>query len=79
MRKRIQKIPKRVEIGCPHCAARLRFEVSAEKGVQTLVCSSCEQIIRTPITQCCIVCAFSDKQCPYSLVSEARVKGMELR
>ncbi|MDO8517446.1 MAG: hypothetical protein Q7S33_04970 [Nanoarchaeota archaeon] len=77
-KKLIQKIPKAVIIKCPHCSEKTKIKISQE-GVFSLDCKKCKQKISTPITQCCIICAFSDKKCPRSLMIEARAKGLEIK
>lgn len=79
-KKRILKIPKRVTIKCPFCSKPNRVEVS-ENLINSLECKnkSCKQTIKTPITQCCIICAFSKTKCPYNLKVQAKAKGLELR
>jgi Zn ribbon nucleic-acid-binding protein len=78
-RKKTMKIPKRVSVKCPNCSGKKRVEVSAEKGMNYFDCEGCGQNVKTPITKCCIICAFSDKKCPSSLVMEAKIKKLELR
>ena len=78
-KKRIQKIPKNVLLKCPHCSEKSKAIVSIENCPQIYVCPKCSQEVRNPVTQCCIICAFSDKKCPRTLFMEAQVKGLELR
>jgi len=77
-KKIIQKIPKAVIIKCPHCSANFRVKNNSE-GVFSVECRKCKQKILTPITQCCIICAFSDKRCSNSLLIEAKAKNLEIR
>jgi len=78
-KKSVQKIPKSVVLTCPHCAGRSKALVSIDNCPQSFVCPKCNQGVRNPITQCCVICAFSGKKCPRSLYMNARVKGLELR
>jgi Zn ribbon nucleic-acid-binding protein len=78
-KKRIQKIPKVASIKCPFCGKSSRVKLSLENSLQFLDCPKCEGKISTPITQCCLVCAFSDKKCPQALLMEAKIKGLEIR
>jgi hypothetical protein len=78
-KKRIQKIPKLVNIKCPFCDYKMRLNVPIDRSIQSTECKSCEQLIRTPLTQCCVVCAFSDKKCPSTLIIEAKLEGLEIR
>jgi len=77
--KRIAKIPKTVMLRCPHCAEKSKAKVSMDVCPQVYVCPKCNWEVRTPITSCCVICAFSGKKCPRSLFSEAKVKGLEIR
>lgn len=78
-RKRVVKIPKNVMLKCPHCSAKSRAIVSVDVCPQIYACPKCNQEVRTPITSCCVVCAYSGKKCPRTLLAEARVKGLDIR
>ena len=78
-KKRVVKLPKSVKIKCPNCLQGFRLDVPEKDTFQTIDCPKCQQKITTPMTQCCIVCAYSDKKCPSSLLIEARYKGLEIR
>jgi predicted Zn finger-like uncharacterized protein len=78
-KKRIQIIPASALIKCPHCSKRTRVSLSQEFYQGKLVCKKCGELIQTPPAYCCVVCAFSNKKCPQSLITEARIKGLELR
>lgn len=78
-KKRIQKIPKRVTVKCPKCSANMRLEVPLEGIINSFECKSCKEKIITPISDCCIICAFSNKKCPLNLRIEAKAKNLELR
>ncbi|MCX8158767.1 MAG: hypothetical protein N3D20_00505 [Candidatus Pacearchaeota archaeon] len=78
-KKSIIKIPKNVFLKCPHCSKRNKAIVDIESCPQKFVCPKCNKEVNTPIAQCCVICAFSNKRCPRSLYMEARVKGLELR
>ncbi len=78
-RKKIQKIPKNVMLKCPHCSAKSKAIVSVDNCPQNFVCPKCFADVKNPLTQCCVICAFSDKLCPRTLYMEAKVKGLELR
>ena len=78
-KKRFEKVPKNVMLNCPNCSGRQRLAVSLESSPQNYICKNCEQEIQTPKTQCCVVCAFSGKRCPYSVKMNAFSKGLELR
>jgi hypothetical protein len=78
-KKRVMKIPKNVLLKCPNCLKRNKAKVDIENCPQDFTCPKCNQIARNPITQCCVICAYSGKKCPRSLYMEAKVKGLELR
>ena len=78
-KKRIQKIPKSVLLQCPHCKVKSKAIVSIDNCPQSFICPKCEQPVINPITQCCVICAYSNKKCPRTLYMEAKVKGLELR
>jgi len=78
-KKRIQKIPKSVLLKCPHCSKKTKALVSMDNCPQSFVCPKCESLVTNPITQCCVICAFSNKKCPRTLYMEAKVKGLEIR
>jgi len=78
-KKRIVKIPKTATIKCPFCGKGTRMDVSSDKNVYFLDCGKCKQRIETPQSKCCLVCAFSKKRCPASLMREAQMKELEIR
>ena len=77
--KTIAKIPKTVILSCPDCTQKQRLAVSLESSPQSYVCKHCEQEIKTPQAQCCVICTFSGKKCPYSVKMNAFSKGLQLR
>lgn len=77
--KTTTKIPKAVILSCPQCSGKQRIMVSLESSPQSYICKHCEQKVKTPQTQCCVVCSFSDKRCPYSVKMNAFSKGLQLR
>lgn len=78
-KKRVVRIPECVILKCPHCGKGTKAKVSVEVCPQVFFCEKCKQEVRTPITSCCLICAFSKKKCPRTLMAEARVKGLEIR
>lgn len=78
-RKRIIKLPKTVMLKCPLCLEESKAIVDIENCPQSYTCPKCEALVRNPITKCCVICAFSNKKCPSSLVMEAKIKGLEIR
>ncbi|UZE93670.1 MAG: hypothetical protein IB618_02775 [Candidatus Pacearchaeota archaeon] len=78
-RKRIMKIPKTVTIKCPFCGKGNRIYVSSEKGIYSIECKKCKKKVETPQAKCCLVCAFSNRRCPSSLIREAKSRNLEIR
>ena len=78
-KKRIIKIPKVVSIKCLHCSVISKRKVPLDSSPQLFICDKCNREMRTPITSCCVICAFSGKKCAPSLIMEAKVKGLEIR
>jgi peptide subunit release factor 1 (eRF1) len=78
-RKRVQKIPQRVTLKCPKCHASNRVEVPLDRIINSFQCKNCKEEIRTPISSCCVICAFSNKKCPTNLLIEAKAKNLEVR
>ncbi len=78
-KKTFIKIPKRVDVKCPKCDSINRLQVPDQGTINSFQCNNCSQLIRPPITQCCIICAFSDKKCPLNSKIEAHAKGLGLR
>jgi len=78
-RKSIVKIPKNIMLKCPHCLEKSKAIVSIDNCPQAFVCPKCNAEVRNPLTSCCVICAFSGKKCPRTLLMEAKVRGLELR
>lgn len=79
-KQRIIKIPKIVSITCPNCKKICKRKVPDDQSSpQVFDCDKCNTQTRTPITSCCIICAFTNKKCPYSLKQKAKRKGLEIR
>ena len=81
MKKRIQKIPSSIILVCPNCKKGTTAKVSTEYSPQKYECPKCKIEVRTPITSCCIICAFSKSgtKCPRELIMKAKIKGWEIR
>ena len=73
------KIPSSATVKCPHCGKSFRVELDKDKFLGNLECKKCKQKIETPLAYCCVVCAFSGKKCPSSLIMEARMKNLEIK
>lgn len=78
-RKRIQKIPKRVNLKCPLCSRTNQIDLGKTDSLVSFVCKGCEAENKVPMSQCCIICAYSEKKCPYALKVEANAKNLQLR
>jgi len=80
-RKKVLKVSKTAMILCPSCGKKSRSQV--REGIYFFECKRCKSKITTPPARCCIICAYSDKQCPATIQRRAkaeglRVKGMEI-
>ena len=64
---------------CPYCEKKTRAIVSKENSPQKFVCPKCKKEVRSSIMQCCTICTFSNKRCPYSLYMWAKARGLEIR
>ena len=78
-KKRVIKIPSKATIKCPHCGKNTRISLFQDSAIYFLDCKKCKQRIETPPAHCCLVCAFSKKQCPQSLIMEAKMKNLEIK
>jgi predicted nucleic acid-binding Zn ribbon protein len=78
-KKTIQNIPKSTLLKCPFCEKKTKALISIDNCPQKFTCPKCNAEVRNPITQCCIICAFSNKKCPRTLYMNAKVKGLEIR
>lgn len=77
--KKFIKIPKIVAITCRNCGKRCRRAVKIDDCPQYFDCDACGQRMQTPVSACCIICAFTNKKCPASLVMESKIKKLEIR
>ena len=73
------KIPKIVEITCRHCGEKSRRAPPIDGSPQYFDCDACGQRMTTPVSACCIICAYTNKKCPASLIMEAKIKKLEIR
>ncbi len=78
-KKTFAKIPQVARIKCPHCDAISKRKVPLDASPQYFDCDKCGQRTVTPLTSCCVICAFTGKKCVPSLMMEARAKGLEIR
>ena len=78
-KKSFIKIPKNVILICPKCNGKNKCVVSKDVCPQKFTCPKCNEEVFNPITKCCVICAFSNKKCPRSLIMDAKIKGLEIR
>jgi len=78
-RKKRVIIPNSATIKCPHCSKNTRVSLFNDTYIGNLTCKKCKQKIETPPAHCCVVCAFSKKKCPQSLILEAKIKNLEIK
>ncbi|MDO8564216.1 MAG: hypothetical protein Q7R87_04355 [Nanoarchaeota archaeon] len=78
-RKKILRIAKTAKIKCNICSALSIRKVPEDSSPGYFDCDKCSAHITVPVTQCCVICAFTKKKCVPSLKMEARIKGLELR
>jgi len=78
-KKTYLKVPLHATIKCPHCSATSKRKVPEDSSPQYFDCDKCNTRTQTPITGCCIICAFTKKKCVPTLKMQARMKGLELR
>ncbi len=72
-------LPQVATIKCPLCGKMSKRKVPLDSSPMYFDCDKCGQRITTPITSCCIICAFTKKKCAPSLFMEAKRKGIEVR
>ncbi|MBM3247004.1 hypothetical protein FJZ17_00460 [Candidatus Pacearchaeota archaeon] len=80
-KKRVQKIAEYVILVCPHCKKGTKAHVDIENCPQSYTCPKCKQEVRKPVSECCVICAYSKngKPCPRTLYMKAKVKNLEIR
>ena len=78
-KKTFLKIPTIASIKCSSCGIISKRKVPEDSSPQYFDCDKCSFRMQTPITGCCIICAFTGKKCIPSLKMEAQIKGLELR
>ena len=78
-RKRVLTIPENAKIRCPNCNTVSLRKVPIDSSPQYFDCDKCGNHIKTPITSCCIICAFTNKKCVPTLLMQARAKNLEVK
>ncbi|MFC1686002.1 GDCCVxC domain-containing (seleno)protein [Nanoarchaeota archaeon] len=66
-RKKKLKIPKSCMIKCSDCGKRSRVKVPENEGLYHYECKKCKKKLEIPASQCCLICAYSNKRCVPSL------------
>jgi hypothetical protein len=54
---------EKANLKCPHCGHIQEVEIPENKCLAFLKCKDCEKIISAPNSECCVICAYSDKKC----------------
>lgn len=78
-KKTFLKVAKTASIKCSNCQAVSKRKVPEDSSPQYFDCDKCNARIKTPITSCCIICAFTKTKCVPALKMESSIKGLELR
>ncbi|MEK6850771.1 MAG: GDCCVxC domain-containing (seleno)protein [Nanoarchaeota archaeon] len=78
-RKSVINIPKNAKIKCPHCGVVRLRKIPLDGSPQYFDCDKCNNRVQTPVTGCCIICAFTNKKCVPTLLMEARAKNLEVK
>lgn len=67
-RQKKLKIPKSAIIKCPHCRKSQRMQIPQDSCLYFYNCKKCDQKLETPTAQCCVVCAYTKKECAPVLI-----------
>lgn len=78
-RQRFLTLPKVASLICPACKKRCRRAVPSDSSPGYFDCDACGERTRTPLTACCIICAFTKTKCIPALRAEAFRKKLILR
>ena len=78
-RKKVIRIPKTASLKCPHCLKNTRVKVPNDSSMYNFKCKKCKNEIDTPESNCCVICAFSDKKCGAALRVEAGINKLEVK
>lgn len=49
---------------CFHCDHIMKVEIPQKGCLVFHQCEKCQEMIITPESECCVICAYSDKKCP---------------
>ena len=78
-KKTFLKVSSIAIIKCSQCQAISKRKVPVDSSPQYFDCDKCNFRMQTPITSCCVICAFTKTKCAPALKMEASIKGIELR
>jgi hypothetical protein len=78
-KKRVVRIPKVASIKCSNCGFISKRKVPKDRSPGFFDCDKCNFRMQTPVSSCCIICAFTGKKCTPTLLMEAKIKGLEIR
>lgn len=80
-KKSVQKIPSSYILVCPHCSKSTKANVSKEYSPVRYECPKCKQVVERPLSQCCVICAYSKNGtlCPRQLFMHATIKKLEIK
>ncbi len=78
-RKRVIKILSNAKINCPICNASSLRKVPMDASPQYFDCDKCNARTKSPMTACCIICAFTKTKCVPSLLLEAKTKNLQVK
>ena len=73
------RLPKLASINCLHCGKKSRRKVPFDSSPQYFDCDKCGQRTKTPMTQCCVICAFTEKKCAPTLRMKAMANGLSIK
>jgi hypothetical protein len=68
------RLPKSVFVKCPHCGKKGKIPIEVNKSYHKVECPKCKTDIHSPRMQCCVICAFSNKKCPGTMIYEHEFK-----
>jgi hypothetical protein len=78
-RRKFLKVPKTAIITCLSCGRKSKRRVPLDSSPMYFDCDKCNKRMNVPVTQCCIICAYTNKRCVPSLKIMAMKKGLELK
>ena len=52
---------------CPECGFVENVGIPGNACMHMRKCAGCGRLMKTPKGFCCIICAYSDRKCPYTI------------